>query len=176
MGTQALEPATLEVLMNASDPGRFDPAVEAVAQYADYAAAQRAIDFLSDNKFPVHQVTVVGEDVRLVEHVLGRLTTARAAGAGALSGLWFGLLIGLLVGIFTTAGWLWLIIGAALIGAAWGAVFGAIGHAMTGGQRDFQSVNSLVANRYTITVPREQASAARQLLAELTARDRSRAA
>jgi hypothetical protein len=47
---------------------------------------------------------------------------------------------------------------------------------MTGGQRDFQSVNSLVANRYTITVPREQASAARQLLAELTARDRSRAA
>src|SRR3982074_1842363 len=109
MGTQPLEPATLEALMNASAPGRFDPAVEAVAQYADYAAAQRAIDFLSDNKFPVHQVTVVGEDVRLVEHVLGRLTTARAAGAGALSGLWFGLLIGLLVGIFTTAGWLWLV-------------------------------------------------------------------
>jgi hypothetical protein len=175
LGAHALEPATLEVLMTASDPGRLDPAAEAVATYDDYASAQRAIDFLSDNKFPVHQVTVVGEDVRLVEHVLGRLTTTRAAGAGALSGLWFGLLIGLLVGIFTTAGWLWLIIGAALIGAAWGAVFGAVGHAMTGGQRDFQSVNALVANRYTVTVPPEHAPAARQLLAELAARDRSQA-
>ena len=53
------------------------------------------MDYLSDNKFPVHVVSIIGEDVRLVERVLGRLTGARAVGTGALSGAWFGLLIGL---------------------------------------------------------------------------------
>jgi hypothetical protein len=35
-----------------------------------------------------------------VERVTGRLTKARAAGAGAVSGLWLGLLFGLLIGLF----------------------------------------------------------------------------
>ena len=47
-----------------------------VATYEDYLTAQRAVDFLSDNKFPVDQVSIVGEDVRLVERVLGRWTVA----------------------------------------------------------------------------------------------------
>jgi uncharacterized protein YpuA (DUF1002 family) len=59
-----------------------------VASYATYAEAQRAVDALSDAGFPVESVSIVGHDVRLVERVTGRLTTARAAGAGALSGAW----------------------------------------------------------------------------------------
>ena len=50
-----------------------------VATYPDYAAAQQAVDYLSDNKFPVEQTAIVGTDLRLVENVLGRLTTGRAA-------------------------------------------------------------------------------------------------
>src|SRR5262245_16264034 len=69
-----------------------------VATYADYASAQRAVDFLSDQNFPVQHTAIIGTDLRLVEKVLGRLTTARAALAGASGGAWFGLLIGLLFG------------------------------------------------------------------------------
>ena len=68
--------------------------------------AQRAVDYLSDNQFPVERTAIVGTDLRLVENVLGRLTTGRAALAGAASGAWFGLLFGLLIGIFSDSGWI----------------------------------------------------------------------
>ena len=139
-----------------------------VATYDDYPTAQRAVDFLSDNKFPVDQVSIVGEDVRLVERILGRWTVARAAGAGALSGAWFGLLIGVLFAVFVDVGWIAVILLATTVGALWGAVFGAGAHALTGGTRDFQSINSLVAARYLVRVSLEHADAARQLLAQLT--------
>jgi hypothetical protein len=139
-----------------------------VASYATYAEAQRAVDALSDAGFPVESVSIVGHDVRLVERVTGRLTTARAAGAGALSGAWFGLFIGLLVGLFTTGPeWVGLMLGGLLIGAFWGAVFGFFAHWATRGQRDFMSVSNLVAGRYELKVPDDQAQRARELLGQL---------
>lgn len=139
----------------------------AVATYPDYAAAQRAVDYLSDNKFPVERTAIVGTDLRLVENVLGRLTTARAALAGAASGAWFGLFIGLLFGLFSDSGWLQVLLVCILIGAVWGAIFGAIAHAATGGRRDFASRSSLAASQYAVTVDAEVADNARQLLTRL---------
>jgi hypothetical protein len=138
-----------------------------VATFDDYQAAQRAVDFLSDNGFPVQNVSIVGEGVRTVERVLGRWTVGKAAGAGALSGAWFGLLFGLLLGIFVNTNWFAVILVAAAIGAAWGAVFGAVAHAATRGQRDFRSVSSLAADRYLIRVTPEQAEPAQRLLAQM---------
>src|SRR5215207_714419 len=136
-----------------------------VAGYDTYAEAQRAVDRLSDADFPVERVQIVGRDVELVETVTGRLTNARAALAGAATGAWFGLFIGLLVGLFTTGPeWLGLVLGGLLIGAFWGAVFGFFAHWMTRGQRDFTSVSNLVAGRYELIVPNEQAQRARELL------------
>jgi hypothetical protein len=140
-----------------------------VAVYPDYASAQRAVDFLSDNKFPVHRVAIVGEDIKLVEHVLGRMTVVRAALMGAAAGAWFGLFIGLLLGIFANSAWLAVLLFAIVIGALWGAAFAAVGHALTRGQRDFQSISTLQAARYAVTVPTEHAEAARRLLASLGA-------
>ena len=142
-------------------------ATVAVATYPDYASAQRAVDYLSDNRFPVEHTAIVGTDLRLVENVLGRLTIGRAALAGAASGAWFGLLIGLLFAIFTTSAWWTVVLAAVLIGAAWGAVFGAIAHAMTGGRRDFTSRSSLQAGQYAVNVDAETAEQARQLLTRL---------
>ena len=85
-----------------------------------------------------------------------------------MTGAWFGLLFGLLLGIFADSGWLAVLLVATGIGAVWGAVFGAIAHAATGGQRDFRSINSLVADRYAIRAPAEEAEAARRLLAQLS--------
>ena len=73
-----------------------------VARFDDYESAQRAVDRLSDDGFPVEKLDIVGSGLRLVERVTGRLTRSRAAGAGALSGMWAGLLFGILLGLFTS--------------------------------------------------------------------------
>jgi hypothetical protein len=122
-----------------------------VASYSTYEEAQRAVDRLSDERFPVENLEIIGSGLRTVERVTGRLTTARAAAAGAASGAWFGLFIGLLVGLFTRGPvWLGLILGGLLIGAAWGALFGFAGHAATRGRRDFSSAQTLTATRYDL--------------------------
>ena len=59
-----------------------------VAAYSTYLEAQKVVDHLSDNKFPVENVTIVGTDLRMVERVMGRLMYGRVALAGALSGAW----------------------------------------------------------------------------------------
>jgi hypothetical protein len=142
-------------------------ATVSVASYPDYAAAQRAVDYLSDNQFPVEHTAIVGSNLRLVENVLGRLTTGRAALAGAASGAWFGLFIGLLFGIFTDANWFAVVFSALAIGAFWGALLGAIAHGMTRGRRDFTSRSSLQASEYAVMADAEHADAARQLLTRM---------
>ena len=147
--------------------GRGDPGENgtvAVASYPEYADAQRAVDRLADSRFPVEQTAIVGTDLALVENVLGRLTTGRAALAGAGAGAWFGLFIGLLFGIFTVGSWLAVVVAGLVIGAVWGAVFGAIAHAMTGGRRDYASTSTLRAGQYAVLVQAPLADQARQVL------------
>ena len=138
-----------------------------VATYTDYAAAQRAVDYLSDQNFPVQHTAIVGTDLRLVENVLGRLTIGRAALAGVAGGAWFGLFIGLLFGLFSTYNWFAVVATGVIFGAIWGAIFGAIAHAVTGGRRDFTSRSALLAREYAVTVDAEHADQARQLLMRL---------
>lgn len=132
-----------------------------IASYATYLEAQRAVDHLSDEGFPVQHTSIVGTDLRSVEKVLGRLTYPRVALRGALSGAWFGLFVGLLLTFFSTAASGATPVVALLIGAAFGMLWGVIGFASTRGQRDFTAVNAIMASRYTVLcsqeVPRAQA-------------------
>jgi hypothetical protein len=142
-----------------------------VASYDNYAAAQRAVDFLSDEKFPVEHTAIVGSDLLLVEKVTGRLTVARAALAGASAGAWFGLLAGVLFSLFTRGGalnWIAMVVVAVVVFALWGAVFGAVAHATTGGRRDFASRSGIVASRYEVRVTAEHAPEASRRLLRLT--------
>ncbi|WP_122982326.1 general stress protein [Actinoplanes teichomyceticus] len=138
-----------------------------VGTYPEYALAQQAVDHLSDNRFPVERTSIVGTDLRLVETVLGRLTTGRAAMAGAASGAWFGLFIGVLFGLFSDSNWFPVILTTVVVGAIWGAIFGAIAHAATGGRRDFTSRSSLQAAQYAVLADAEVADEARTLLVQL---------
>jgi len=157
--------------LNASDARLGAPgpgsSMASVATFDDYGMAQRAVDYLSDNKFPVEHTAIVGTNLKLVENVLGRMTIGRAAVAGLTSGAWFGLFIGLLLGIFIDGGWWAPVLTGVLIGALWGAVFGAIAHAMTRGRRDFTSTSSLQADQYAVMVTSQQAESARELLTRL---------
>lgn len=136
-----------------------------IFETAHYAEAQAVVDRLSDNDFPVEATAIVGSGLHTVENVTGRMTTGRAAGMGALSGLWFGLLIGLLFGILVPGGLLPALLWGLVLGAVWGLVFGAIGHAMTRGKRDFAAVKTLEASTYTVTVHASEADRARSIIA-----------
>jgi hypothetical protein len=97
--------------------------------------------------------------------VTGRLTKARAAAAGALSGMWAGLLIGILFGLFTT-GHAWLAVVAAGIGLGvlWGGIFGFAAHLATRGERDFSSLRGLSAAHYDLVAREGGAEGARVAL------------
>src|SRR6476661_8923002 len=94
--------------MGTPSPGRAGTASplgldfpQSLAVYDDYAAAQKAVDFLSDHKFPVEQCMIVGTDLKRIERITGRLTTGRVALGGLLSGVWLGLFVGLVLSLFT---------------------------------------------------------------------------
>ncbi len=142
---------------------------ETLASYRTYTDAQRAVDFLSDQKFPVQHLSIVGADLKLVETVTGRLTPWRATLSGAASGAWFGLLIGLFLAIFTPQGSFGLVLWALAWGVIAGAAFGYVGYLMTGGKRDFVSYSQIVAGRYDVLVDPARAAEARALLDRLGA-------
>ena len=75
-----------------------------VGSYAKYEEAQRAVDHLADNEFPVADVTIVGVDLMLVERVIGRLTWGRVLLTGAASGAWLGLFVGLVLSLLAPVG------------------------------------------------------------------------
>ena len=136
-----------------------------IATHTSYGDAERDVDRLSDAGFPVERVAIVGTGLRTVEQVGGRMTTGRAAlfgaGQGALIGILFALLFGLFFDSPDLAG---LLAYATIAGALFGAMFGALGHAATGGGRDFVSSFSTQAERYEVQVDAEVADQARRLL------------
>ncbi|MFD1504411.1 general stress protein [Georgenia yuyongxinii] len=135
-----------------------------IASYSTYLEAQQAVDHLSDQAFEVRQVTIVGTDLRLVERITGRLTYARVAGAGAMSGAWFGLMITVVYWLFMPDGSTFPLLAGLLIGAAFGILFAVVSYSLTGGKRDFTSASQVVASRYSLVCAPEHAGEARQLL------------
>ena len=155
-------------------PGRGGPAALPtppkgwpIGSYPTYAEAQRAVDYLSDQQFPVQQVTIVGVDLMQVERVTGRLSWPKVLGGGVLTGAWLGLFIGLILGFFSPSPW-----GALATGLVAGVFFGlitsAVPYAMARGTRDFSSTMQLVAGRYDVLCDPQSAERGRDLLARLT--------
>jgi uncharacterized membrane protein len=139
-----------------------------VASYDTYREAEQAVDRLSDERFPVEHVRIVGQGLRFVEEVTGRFRYGDAVLRGALSGGLVGLLIGWLFAVFNwfdpNLAWGWLIFDALWFGLLFGALFGLVLHAFTQGRRDFASIPSMKAERYDVVVDEEFADEATRLL------------
>lgn len=132
------------------------PKGEIISTYDHYADAMHAVDRLARANFPVSEVSILGNDMRSVERVTGKLTYGRIALMGAFSGAYLGLFIGLLLFIFQpengAIGGVFL--AAIAIGAGFGMLFGVLSYAMNRNRRDFSSVMQFVATRYDlITAP-----------------------
>jgi uncharacterized membrane protein len=139
-----------------------------VATFVSYGEAERAVEYLTQQKFPVDKVAVIGHDVKMVEQVIGRLGWGRAALSGAGTGAVTGALVGWIFGIFS---WIHpLIAGLTLAayglitGAIIGAVIGLILYAAQRGKRDFAAVRGLQPSRYELVVVNEVADEAARLL------------
>lgn len=141
-----------------------------VATYGTYREAERAVDFLSDQEFPVERAAIVGTGLKTVEQIAGRLTTGRAAALGAMQGATVGLLFGLLFGLFFDGPEFFGVVAYGLVaGTIFGAVFGAVGQALQRGRRDFASVTGMQAEQYELQVDHEVSAKAKQILLELPA-------
>ncbi len=141
------------------------PKGDEAASFETYAEAQAAVDRLAHEDFPVKQLAIVGTDLMSIERVTGRMSYGRAAGAGALSGLWFGMFLGLLFFIFSPSDQSFGVLFAALLlGAGFGMLFGLVTYSINRRRRDFTSVMQVAAGRYALIVDPGLGARAREIL------------
>lgn len=106
--------------------------------YPSLEDAEAAIKHLSDNKFPINQISIVTQNIETTKQVHGFITVGDMAARGASSGAWMGGLFGLLV----SAAFIWVpgfgplfVAGpfaAALLGSVEGIAAGAAGDGLLG--------------------------------------------
>ena len=152
---------------NGPDEFRTVPAGDTVGSYTSYLDAQKAVDYLADQQFPVQLVSIVGNDLKMVERVTGRLSYPRVALSGALSGMWFGLSVGVMLSFFSPTGGYFSIVTSVLMGAAFFMLFGIVTYATQRGKRDFTSTSQVVATNYDVVVAFEASHEARRMLQQL---------
>ncbi|MDF3312059.1 glycine zipper family protein [Rhodococcus sp. T2V] len=150
------------------------PARQVIARFGTYADAESAVDYLSDQRFAVEKVAIVGRDLELVEQVVGRLNygwaALRGAAAGALTGALFGWIFGLLNWVQPLLTGLTLAFYGLIFGALIGALLGLLMYALQGGRRDFTSIQSLQPRHYEVLADVEVADEAVRLLTGRTDR------
>ncbi len=139
----------------------FPPAMpqgEVIADFPKYEDAVAYVEKLVAGDFPAGLIAIVGSDLRSVERVRGKMSYARVALSGAVTGSWLGLLYGLFFGgstdttsvqSFAASG-----LGSAIfIGAGLGMLFQVIRFSVTKNKRGFISQSSFVASKYQVQVP-----------------------
>ncbi len=149
------------------DEARTLPTGETIGRYNSYLDAQKAVDYLADSKFPVQQVSIIGNDLKTVERVTGRLSYPRVALASAATGAWFGLFVGFILTLFGGDSTYLPIISSIALGAVFWLLFGVIAYAFQRGKRDFTSTSQVVATSYDVLVDPAAANEARKLLQQL---------
>lgn len=141
---------------------------QSVGIYNSYADAQKAVDYLADEKFEVQNLAIVGTELKSVERVLGRKSWGTVISQGATSGVSTGLLVGLVMLIFSNpASVLVLLLVALAIGIGLGIAFNAIAYLMSQGKRDFTSVTQTVATKYEVLCEHKVAMQAREMLQKM---------
>lgn len=142
------------------------PKGDVLGTYDTYPDAQSVVDRLSKADFEVARLSIVGNDLKTVERVTGKLTYGRAALAGAASGAWLGLFFGLILTIFTppTTQTFGFVIAALLIGAGFGAIFGVVGYAINRRRHDFTSTHQVLASNYQVIIDPELTAKAQDVL------------
>lgn len=139
---------------------------ETVASVRDYEAAQKTVSKLIAGEVPARDIAIVGQGVRTIERITGRLGYAAAARSGAVNGVLIGLLLSAILVIGNPDAPIQLFVGFVFIGVALGMIMSLITYAIVRRRRDFASVTQLAADHYEITVLPTSLAKAREVVGD----------
>lgn len=137
---------------------------DTVATFTTYEAAQKAVSTLIAADVPARDIAIVGQDLRSIEKVTGRLGYATAARQGAINGMLLGLLFAAIFVLGTPEVPIQLFVGVLFVGIAVGMLMSIITYSFVRRRRDYASITQVIAERYDVTVLPASVHGARQAL------------
>ncbi|WP_239526288.1 general stress protein [Microbacterium sp. B35-30] len=141
-----------------------DAVGQAVASFPTYEAAQKAVSSLIAADIPARDIAIVGQGLRSIERITGRLGYASAARSGAVNGLLLGLLFSAILVIGSPSVPIQAFVGVLFVGIAIGMLLSIVTYSFVRRRRDYASVMQVVADHYEITVTDKSMYRARQVL------------
>ncbi|HWU30093.1 MAG TPA: general stress protein, partial [Microbacterium sp.] len=145
-------------------PGNGTDLGEMVASSRDYEVAQKTVSKLIAGEVPARDIAIVGQGVRTVERVTGRLGYAAAARSGAINGVLIGLVLSAVMLFGNSNAPVSLFLGFILIGVALGMVMSLVTYSIIRRRRDFASMTQMLADHYEVRVQAASLAKARQVL------------
>ncbi len=144
---------------------------EVVATFGEYLDAVHYVERLLASDFPPNAIAIVGNNLKSVERVRGRLSTARVALGGASTGLTVGLIFGLITTPAVSATDALAVTALALvqpmiIGAGLGMLLNVVRFSMARNKRGFISASLVMAKEYEVQVPGNLVAQAKRIAAE----------
>ncbi|WP_353112224.1 general stress protein [Microbacterium sp.] len=137
---------------------------EIVASVRDYESAQKTVSALIAGEVPAREIAIVGQGVRTVERITGRLGYAAAARSGAINGVLIGLFLSAIMLFGNPDAPIQLFLGFIFIGVALGMILSLVTFAIVRRRRDYASVTQLTADHYEVRVQKSSLTKARQVV------------
>lgn len=137
-----------------------------VASARDYESAQKMVSKLIAGEVPARDIAIVGQGVRTIERITGRLGYAVAARSGAINGVLIGLFLSAVLVLGNPEAPIQLFVGFVLIGVALGMILSLVTFSIVRRRRDFASVTQMAADHYEVTVQAASLAKAREVLGQ----------
>lgn len=150
--------------MGGRTPQGADAVGQTVASFPTYEAAQKAVSSLIAADVPARDIAIVGQGLRSIERITGRLGYASAARSGAVNGLLLGLLFSAILVIGSPSVPIQAFVGVLFVGIAIGMLLSIVAYSFVRRRRDYASVMQVIADHYEITVTDNSVARARQVL------------
>lgn len=161
--TAACEDGVMSMMGGRMPPGR-EQVGQTVASFSTYEAAQKAVSSLIAGEVAARDIAIVGQSLRSIERVTGRLGYATAARSGAINGLLLGLVFAAIFVLGSPGAPIQAFVGVLLVGVAVGMLLSIVTYSMIRRRRDFASVMQVVADHYEVTVANSSIHRAREIL------------
>ena len=124
-------------MMGGRFPQGSDDLGQTVASFPTYEAAQKAVSSLIAADIPAREIAIVGQGLRSIERVTGRLGYASAARSGAINGLLLGLLFSAILVIGSPSVPIQAFVGVLFVGIAIGMLMSLVTYSFVRRRRDY---------------------------------------